>query len=172
MNDISRFSNTADYLPIINAAILTDGIVMFMSLTGVIQSKTLKTWYKKYGFTAFLQDVLSIFIGIIIARALYYSFFKSYSLLFFLFLVCSVQICHDIVFATFINVFPRGKSNIFDLFHDYQKEEGFVILLADLAMMVSTVLIASGVFSNLSFNTNFVFFIVFLYLIPYLIGSF
>jgi len=172
MNDISHYSNTADYFPILNAAILTDGIVILMALTGIIQSRTLKTWYQKYEFRAFLQDVLSIVIGIIIARALYYSIFTSYSLFFFLCLVGSVQIGHDVLFAAFINTFPRGKSNIFDLFYHYQKEEGFVILLADLGMMISTVLLASGVFSKFSFNTNIVFFIVLLYLVPYLIGSF
>ena len=168
--NISNFSNTNDYLPIFNAALITDLIVIFLSNKGFIQSKTLKEWYKLYGLSAVIADVFSIFIGIIVARFIYSALFGSYNLLLFILVAVGFQLFHDLLFAQFFNAIKRGKSQILDTFKDYAKEMGAKILLADAQMIISTILLGS-LFASLNMNTNIIIFIVFVYIMPYLLYS-
>ena len=168
--NISNFSNTTDYVAILSGAIITDLIVILRVVLGQIKSRSLTTWYKKYGLAGVLADVLSIMIGIIITRYLYFFVFTKYSLLFFCGLAVVVQLTHDLLFAFLFNSIPRGKSDILDTFKDYAKEFGLVILLADAAMIVSTILIGSAL-ANMSLNANIIVLIVSLYLVPYFLYS-
>jgi hypothetical protein len=168
--DISKFSNTSDYLSLFNAALITDSFVILRVALGQIKSKSLTEWYKKYGLAAVLADVLSIMIGIIIARFFYPYFFGKFSILSFLIFVVIVQWIHDLSFAQLFNTIPVGKSAIIDTFKDYAKEFGIAILFADSAMMIATVLIAS-LLSSYSLNTNIIVLIIFGYILPYLLYS-
>ena len=169
-NDISKFSNTADYLPIFTAALITDSFVILRVVLGKIKSKSLTDWYQKYGLAAVLADVLSIMIGIIVARFVYSKFFTKFSILTFLFVVVAIQWIHDLSFAQLFNAIPTGKSDIIDTFKDYAKEFGIAILFADSAMMVATTIIAS-ILSNYNSNINIIVLIVFAYILPYLLYS-
>jgi hypothetical protein len=168
--DISNFSNTEDYLPLFNAALITDLIVLLRVALGQIQSKSLTEWYKKYGLAAVLADVLSILIGIIIARFIYPYFYNKFSLFSFLIVVVAVQWIHDLSFAKLFNSISTGKSAIIDTFKDYAKEFGIVILFADSAMMISTVLLGS-LLATLDTNTNIIILVIFAYILPYLLYS-
>jgi hypothetical protein len=81
-----------------------------------------------------------------------------------------VQLIHDLLFAQLFYSIPRGNSEILDTFKDYATEFGPVILLADAAMIISTILIASFL-STRSVNTNIIVLLVILYLVPYFIYS-
>ena len=168
--DISHFSNTADYLPILSAAIIVDLIVMLSAVFGLIQSKALAAWYQQFGGMAVLADVLILVIGVIIARFLYPIFFSKWSLLQFLGLTIAIQVAHDLLFAVLFNAMPRGASAILDVFKRYATEVGFMILLADAMMIAGTVLLGSLLASQ-SLNTNMIVFLVALYLIPYVLYS-
>jgi len=171
--DISHFNRLSDYLPILNAAILTDlgGIVLLLSKN--IESKYLREWYKKYTLSAVIMDVLILVIGAILARLAYPFFFSSseFSLIGLAGLAVAIQITHDILFAVGFNMVPRGKSGIADLFQDYGKEIGVWILVADAVMMVSTIVFGS-LFASLSLHTNILLLIGLVYLVPYLLLSF
>jgi len=169
-SDISKFSRTTDYLPILNAAMIVDMIVILMLERGFIRSKTLREWYNKFHLGAFIADVLSLVIGVVIARFIYTYFGLSWSLLLFLIVVVLVQLTHDLVFsALFYNV-PRGVSSILDVFKDYANELGPRILLADSQMMIGTVLLGS-LFASMSTNTNIVILIFASYMVPYFLFS-
>jgi len=170
LKNISQFNNLNDYLPIITAALIIDMIVIFRIITGYTQIRSLNEWYLKFGFLAVVADVLSIVIGIILARFLYPFIFSEYSLVLFLLLTCVVQITHDLLFAAFFNTIPRNKSAILDIFKDYAKEAGFTILLYDMGMMVTTILLASYL-ATLSMNSEIIILIVSLYILPYLVYS-
>ena len=114
--DISHFTNTSDYLPILVAVIIVDLIVVAYILSPYSSTKTLRLWYKKFTFGAFISDILSIFIGIIIARFLYPYIFQDWKLWKFLILLVIVQVCHDTLFYLFFSAIPRGASSIMDLF--------------------------------------------------------
>jgi len=171
--DISHFNRLSDYLPILNAAILTDlgGIVLLLSKN--IESKYLREWYKKYTLSAVIMDVLILVIGAVLARLAYPLLFSSsrFSLIGLAGLAVAIQITHDILFAVGFNMVSRGKSGIADLFQDYGKEIGVWILVADAIMMVSTIVFGS-LFASLSLHTNILLLIGLVYLIPYLLLSF
>lgn len=168
--NLSNFVNTTDYLPILTSALLVDMFVLVRIVVGSINFKSLNMWYRQFGFLAVLADVLSITIGIIIARFLYPFFFNQYSLVAFLVITVAVQFTHDLLFAQLFYAIPRKASAIMDVFQDYAREVGPQILLADAAMMVATVLLASYL-ALFSMNTQIIVLIVAVYILPYLLYS-
>ena len=170
MKNIFNFTNTSDYLPIFVAALLVDSFVILRVVLKQIQSKSLTSWYKKYGIFSVLADVLSLVIGVIITRFIYSFFNLKPHLSWFLLLAVVVQVSHDLLFTVLFNTIPRGKSEILDTFKDYGKEFGPIILLADALMMVATILIATWLTSQ-SVNTLLIIGIVTLYILPYLLYS-
>ena len=64
MRDIHNFSNTADYLSILNGVLITDLSVILLLIGGFIKSNVLKKWYKDLSLSAVIADVLIIVIGI------------------------------------------------------------------------------------------------------------
>ena len=67
--DISHFSNTGDYLALLNGALIVECVVIFLSMHGIfIHSKVLKYWYKQYSLSAVLADVCIVLIGFLITR--------------------------------------------------------------------------------------------------------
>jgi uncharacterized protein YacL len=168
--NLSNFQNTRDYLPIITGALITDMIALVLILAGYISGKSIKEWYVTYGLSGVLVDTLSITIGVILARLFYPLFFTKYSLLLFLVLTCAVQLIHDLLFYLFFKTVPRNKSPIMDIFNDYAREYGYLILMVDSMMMISTVLIGSYL-ATLNTNSIIITLIVSLYVLPYLLHS-
>ena len=166
--DISKFSNTSDYLSIFNGVLITDLIVIALLLGGVIKSKVLKMWYKELNLSAVIADILILFIGIIIARFLYPYIFTQYSLAKFIGLAVGIQILHDVLFYQICLAVPQGQSRIMDIFKAYGKEMGGKAILADSTMMVSSILLAS-MLKGLGENVNMITAIVAVYLVPYFI---
>jgi uncharacterized protein YacL len=97
--NISNFNNIKDYLPILNGAIITDLVIIFMLEQKYIKSSTLKEWYNKFHLGAFIADVLSIVIGVLIARFIYTTLNLNWKLWLFIILVILVQLTHDLLFA-------------------------------------------------------------------------
>ena len=168
LKNISIFSQVSDYLPILNSVLLTDLFVILLLNTSIIKSRVLKVWYNKYNISAILCDILIIFIGIIITRYLYSSFFKSYSLFKFTVLAVGVQIIHDLLFFQLFRSVPRGENKMLDTFKDYAKEVSYKAVLADSGMMIMAVLL-SAFFAGQSLNTNIIVLIITVYLMPYLL---
>lgn len=170
MKNISVFKDTSDYLPMLNAVLITDLIVIAFLLMGFIQSKVLKAWYTNFNLSAVIADILIIFIGILIARFLYPYIFAQYSLWKFIGLAVVIQIIHDILFYLLAKSVPRGQSKIMDVFKDYGKEKGSGAIMADSTMMITAILIASFL-KEKSLNTNLITLVVSVYIVPYMIYS-
>lgn len=162
--------HTLNYLPILNAALIIDMIVLLRIVFGQIRYHSLNQWYKKFGIFAILADVLSIMIGIIITKFIYPYIFDHYSLLLFMLLTCIVQLGHDLLFSLLLYFIPRGKSEIMDIFKNYIKEVGSIILFADSAMMIFTILLANQLI-HWNMNTNIILLIISLYILPYILYS-
>ena len=166
---ISDFNNTADYLSILNGALITDLCVIFLLIFGFIKSKVLIEWYRKYNLSAVIADVLIIVIGIIMARFAYpYVFGENFSLIKFIGLAVVIQILHDILFYYMFKLVPRGKNMMLDTFKDYANEVGFKAVLSDSLMIISTCLLSSY-FVSLNLNTNIIILILSVYILPYAI---
>jgi hypothetical protein len=168
LNNIANFASVADYLPILNSVLITDLLVILMLNMNIIKSRVLKEWYNKYNISAVLCDILIIFIGIIIARYFYSTFFTTYSITKFILLAVGIQIIHDLLFYQFFKNVPRGTNRMLDTFKDYAKEVSYKALLADSGMMIVAALLSAYLIGK-SLNTNLILLIVAVYLMPYLI---
>jgi hypothetical protein len=166
--NIANFNNTKDYLPLLNGVLITDLFVIFLLNIRIINSIVLRKWYMTYNLSAVIADVFIILIGLIIARAIYYYIFDTFSLVKFIFVSVLVQITHDILFYIFFQNIPRGVNKMLDTFKDYSNEVSYKAILSDSGMMILSCLIASYL-ANKSMNTNIIVLIVFTYLLPYLL---
>ena len=165
---IANFSNTQDYLPILNSVLITDLLVILMLNKNIIKSRVLREWYNKYNISAVICDVLSIFIGIIIARYLYKYLFSSYSLYKFIVLAVLIQIAHDALFYQLFKGVSRGQNRMLDTFKDYANEVSFKAILSDSGMMIFASLLSAYLIGK-NLNTNIIVLIVSLYVMPYLL---
>jgi hypothetical protein len=166
--NIANFSNTADYLPLLNGVLITDLFVILLLNTNIIKSLVLKEWYKKYNLSAVIADVLIICIGLIITRFLYYSFFSTFSIVKFIGLAVSIQIIHDILFYILFKNVPRGLNRMLDTFKDYANEVSYKAILSDSGMMIMAAFITSYLASR-NLNTNVIVLILTVYVLPYLL---
>jgi hypothetical protein len=167
---VANFHDASSLLPILTSAIIIDVAVLFLVIFGWIKSRAVQEWYHKYGIAAVAADVLSIVIGIVLARFVYTTFFAKASLATFCGLAVAIQVIHDVLFAQFFYAVPRGKSAILDTFKDYATENGPGIILFDAGMIVATVLVAQLLVS-FSLNINLICLIVILYILPYALYS-
>ena len=171
MKPIHVFSNTKDYLPILNGAIAAELVILsILYYTPYFESKYLKEWYETYQLSAVIADVLILIIGLIIARFIFSYFKLSWNIYKFIGVVLGVQIIHDFLFYLFFTNIPRGKNKMLDLFKNYAEETDYRAILGDSFMILLTVLF-SLYFANISLNENIIYLIVNIYFIPYLIHT-
>ena len=166
--NIADFNNINDYLPLLNAVLITDLFVILLLNIRIIKSQVLRQWYLQYNLSAVIADVLIILIGLIITRAIYYYVFESFSILKFIILAVAVQVTHDVLFYIFFSNIPRGINKMLDTFKDYANDVSYKAILADSGMMIMSCLIASYLV-NKNTNINIIVLISFLYLLPYLL---
>lgn len=166
--NIANFSNTKDYLPLLNGVLITDLFVIMCLNMKLIKSVVLKEWYGKYNLSAVIADVLIILIGLIIVRAIYYYIFDTFSIIKFVILAVLVQVIHDVLFYLFFKNVPRGMNMMLDTFKDYANEMSYKAILADSGMMILASLIASFL-AGKTLNTNIIVLVIFVYLLPYLL---
>lgn len=170
--NIARFNNTTQYLSILNGALITDLLFIFLLIFGVYHTKVLEQWYRKYTLAAAIEDVLILVIGVIVARYLYEPIFGSkFSLIKFTLLAVCVQVIHDFLFYLFFSWIPKGKNKMMDTFKLYAKEVSFYAILADSCMMVLTVLLSSYL-ASFTLNFNIILLIFVIYLFPYALSTF
>lgn len=167
-NDISKFNNVSDYLPILNGILFVEIVIIFFTLRRVLPSKTLAFWYQKFQLSAVLSDVSIVFLVIILTRFLYPFFFSHFSLILFILLALFLQITHDILFYKFFTWVPRGINAMLDVFKDYATEIRQKAIIGDSMIMIFSSLLASH-FATYSFNTNIINLIFTLYFIPYVL---
>jgi hypothetical protein len=169
--DISQFNDTTDYLPIITAILIVEIITIILSFTHITQSGFLKIWYKEYKLSAVLADVSLIFLGIVIARALYPFVFDTFSILYFILLVVVIQVIHDILFYIMIRQIPKGVNKIIDILKDYADEISYWAIIGDSAMMISSVLFA-GLLANFDMNTNIIILAFLVYILQFILYTY
>ena len=171
MKDISNYKDMSDYLPILNASIISDlFIIGAIYYGGYFESKFLMEWYEKYRLSAVIADVLILVIGMIITRYIFKKFKWNWNLYKFLITILIVQIIHDYLFYLFFKSVPLGKNKMLDVFKKYASEVGINAILGDSFMIIISVLLASF-YAGLSFNTNIILLTILTYLIPYFIFS-
>lgn len=166
--NIADFNKISDYLPLLNAVLITDLLGILLSNMNLLHSNQLKKWYREYNLSAVIADVSIILIVLIIARYLYYYIFKEFSIIKFAFLAVSIQIIHDILFYILIIVIPKGTNKMIDTFKDYAIEISYKAIIADSVMIMTSCLLAYYLV-NINTNINIILLISLLYLTPYLL---
>lgn len=115
--------------------------------------KSLDKWYANFGIVAVISDCLVIILGILIAQFLA----PSANTLTLAGIAIAIQLVHDVLFyyAVILGV-PRGQNSMIDLFKDYAVENSWKILVADSAMIGSTVLLAAYLSKLKTSHTTFI----------------
>lgn len=147
-------------LALLNAALVTDLVVIALSLS-VFKSKTLTQWYREFGIGAVIADVLILVLVVWLANLYQGNLFVTACI------AVGIQLTHDLLFGAFIQQY-HGTSPIFNVFKGYAKEHGAYILVADAAMVLSTVVLEQ-IFSMSRYNEILTVF--FVYLVPYFVFS-
>ena len=157
------------FLPLLNAALATDLIVISLFLGGLISSVSLGQWYQSFHLGAVITDVLVLVIGVLIAYYLYPYVFGTYRLVNFAILAVGVQLVHDVLFGLILP--GKMSSPILRVFRRYISEHGVKILLADALMILSTVGLERVFSTTLSSTQQILVLIGLGYLTPYLVFS-
>lgn len=148
-------------LALLNAALLIELVVILLSIY-VFKSKTLTQWYREFGIGAVIADVLILVLVVWLAHFLYQG-----NLFITACIAVGLQLTHDMLFGAFIQQY-HGTSPIFNVFKGYTKENGAYILVADAALVLSTVLL-ERIFSMSKYNE--ILSVLFVYLVPYFVFS-
>ena len=163
-------NNIKDYLPLLNAIIITDLLFMIFLTLGIINSKVLKEWYSKYTIAAVIADVLVIMIVLLITNKIYNNIFKEFSIIKFILLALLIQIIHDILFYILISIIPRGKNKMIDTFKDYAKEISYFAIIGDSSMIIASGVIASYL-ANFDVNTNIILITLLVYILQFILHT-
>jgi len=144
---LTNYKNISDWFYIIVAALLVDFIVIVLAKypgkNPEFKVKSLNEWYDRFGVYAVLSDVTSLLIGLAVTRYIYTALNLNNPLYFFVILAL-FQVAHDLFFFTqVITPIEKGENQMIDVFKSYAKENGAKILIADAAMLFSTVIISS-----------------------------
>lgn len=124
-----------DLLHISSAVVWVDFFTM--ALSKVFHMTTaLDIWYQKFGIVAILSDCLVIVLGVLIAQ-----FINPYASVTGLAITSVIiQVIHDVLFYIGIILpIPKGHNAMIDLFKEYSKQGSYKIIVADSAMIASTV---------------------------------
>jgi len=146
LGNISKFTEAWD-TPLILFSILTiDVIILFLARYVGLGRKSLNKWYDTFGLSAVLANVLSIFLGFVIARFIYTGWLDArfgWNPIYFVLLLVLIQVIHDIIFY-FLVIRPikQGTNEMIDVFKLYAKEHGAGIISADAIMMISSATLA------------------------------
>jgi len=127
-----------DLLHISSAVVWVDFLVILISRFYPM-TNALDIWYKQFQFVAVINDCLVIILGILLAQ------FVNPRADTHALAVTSIiiQLIHDTLFYIGVIVpLPKGHNVMMDLFKKYANEGGYKILIADSAMIGSTVYLA------------------------------
>lgn len=140
LGDITEPNALQDWPLLLLCILIIDIIVIFIArFYPDFFGKSINVWYDNFHILAVIADVFIIAIGFLISRYLYAAFLAptyGFSPLYFILLLLSVQLVHDILFYVgVIRPIEYGHNEMIDVFKDYAKENGWKILLADSGMV-------------------------------------
>jgi hypothetical protein len=164
-----NYNNKFEYIPIITANIYADLFIIFVTFAKIyVNIKSLEIWYKKYRLSAMIADILIGVLYILLGRYIVYQNGLQIGLTAFAGICVLIQIIFDLLFYIFFTIIPRGSNDMLDFFKGYSKEVGANALLGDSFLVIMAVVI-SALLNQTSYDTNIVFLIISIYLVPYFI---
>ena len=144
--NISNYTVESDLFYIFCAILTVDVVVLFLARNFKVGGKFLNEWYDNFHILAVMADVVVIFIGFIIARYIYTTFFFDrfgWNAVYFILLLVFIQVLHDTLFYIgVIRSTPQGTNDMMDTFKRYAQDLGGQIIGGDALLMVSSAVIA------------------------------
>lgn len=139
--NVSNYKNEGDWLYLVTGAVVVDlAVILMTKYPGNRPSfgvAALNDWYTRFGILAAASDILSALIGIFFARLIYAQLGGPVWV--FIAAILGFQVFHDLVFYLGVIIpLPKGENAMIDVFKAYAAENGFAILFADAAILLST----------------------------------
>jgi hypothetical protein len=140
MKDIRKFWDARTLLAIVASAIAVDTIGMFVWRYTSEPDAPISVWYDKFGLVAYILDVLSIVIGMVLAQIVASAIGGPFNLVAFLIIVVAIQMTHDLFFSqVVVPMIPPGRNSIIDLMFSYSTMKGAEwVLVVDALYMIAT----------------------------------
>ena len=164
-------SLTGGWPLLLMSILLLDVIVLFFCRYYISPAHPVNVWYDRYGALAVAADVFSIALGFAVARFLFHTFFPTSGLLGFLLLLVGFQALHDIFFyVAVIQPIPKGVNGLMDIFKDYARFSGPLIIPGDSLLMLGSAAIFAGL-SQLPLQGQIFASLITAYALPYILTS-
>jgi hypothetical protein len=141
MKDIRKFWDARTLLAIVASAIAVDTAGLFVWRYTSESDAPISVWYDKFGLVAYMLDVLSIVIGMVLAQIVSSSVGGPFNLVAFLVIVVAIQMTHDLFFSqVVVPMIPPGRNSIIDLMFTYSTMKGaeWVLVVDALYMILTT----------------------------------
>lgn len=144
LTDIRDMYDIRWWLPIVTAACLVDTVGLFVWRYTAEPDGPVNTWYDQFGLTAYVADITSMVIGIILTQIVVTAIGGPWNPVLFCVVAVVIQLVHDVVFGNVIvPAIPTGHNTVIDLMKRYATMEGAgYVLLVDAIYMILTALIA------------------------------
>lgn len=165
----THYLDKFEYIPIITANIYADLFIIFFTFTQLYYHiPSLEGWYKKYRLSAMIADIVIGILYILLGRYVVYKMNLNVGLTAFAALCVGIQLVFDLLFYVLFTVIPKGSNHMLDYFKGYAKEVGTGALAGDSVLVIFAVVV-SALLNAQNYDTNIVFLILSVYLIPFLI---
>jgi len=141
MKDIRKFWDARTLLAIVASAIAVDTAGLFVWRYTSEPDAPISVWYDKFGLVAYMLDVLSIVIGMVLAQVVASAIGGPFNLVAFLVIVVAIQMTHDLFFSqVVVPMIPPGRNSIIDLMFTYSTMKGaeWVLVVDALYMILTT----------------------------------
>ena len=116
MKDIRKFWDARTLLAIVASAIAVDTAGLFVWRYTSEPDGPINTWYDQFGLVAYILDVLSIVIGMILAQIVASAIGGPFNLVAFFVIVVAIQMTRDLFFSqVVVPLIPPGRNSIIDL---------------------------------------------------------
>jgi hypothetical protein len=143
MKDIRNFTNTRILLAALVAACIVDTLGLFVWRYTSEPDAPITKWYDRFESVAYIIDVASIVIGVVLTQFVTSFLRGAWNPLAFCMISVAIQMTHDLFFSQIIvPLVPKGKNTIMDLMKDYStmKGAGWVLVVDGLYMVSASLL--------------------------------